>query len=354
MTEFPRKLAEIAKQLDSGQTPERTTVRALLEWFGAQRRGFYVVQNIRSTLEKLNIRTTPDFESAYIDGLVAFSAANGPSEASVAQSNPTPSQGATLEAGSSTVLVSGAVADPTHRIGRLPSANNPPLAVKPDTSVNEAVTLMLAHDYSQLPVMPTEREVKGVISWASIGSRFALERPCSVVRECMEPSREIGDDTSLFAAIDTIVKYQYVLIRDSTRKVCGIVTPSDLSLQFLQLGEPFLLLGEIENHVRRLIQGRFSLAELREARDPNDASREVSDASDLTFGGYIALLAKPESWRKLGVAVDRAVFIERLERVRVIRNEVMHFDPDGPAPSDLQTLRDFVRFLQELRAIGVT
>jgi len=42
------------------------------------------------------------------------------------------------------------------------------------------------------------------------------------------------------------VTHEYVLIRAADRRICGIVTTSDLGLQFLQLGEPFLLLGEIE------------------------------------------------------------------------------------------------------------
>ena len=35
-----------------------------------------------------------------------------------------------------------------------------------------------------------------------------------------------------------------------------------MSLRFQQLAEPFLLLGEIENHIRRLIDGKFSLEDV--------------------------------------------------------------------------------------------
>jgi hypothetical protein len=66
------------------------------------------------------------------------------------------------------------------------------------------------------------------------------------------------------------VEQGYVLVRDETNKVVGIVTTSDLSLQFKQLTEPFLLLGEIENQVRRLMDGKFTRDELAHAKDPND------------------------------------------------------------------------------------
>ena len=40
---------------------------------------------------------------------------------------------------------------------------------------------MLAHDFSQLPVMTTSREVKGAVSWKTIGSRLALKKDCNLL-----------------------------------------------------------------------------------------------------------------------------------------------------------------------------
>ncbi len=354
MAEFPKKLVEIAEHLEKGRVPEKTTVRNFLEWFGAQRRGFYVVQNIRGALDNLRIRTDPDFESAYIDALISFVRANAEAATDSVRLPEPPSTTESQTHIAPAALIKGGIIDPTQRIGKLASANKPPLAVKPDAPLREAVTQMLSHDYSQLPVMQNEREVKGVISWASIGSRSSLGRSCDVVRECMDPHHEIGYDTSLFAAIDSIVTHEYVLIRAADRRICGIVTTTDLSLQFLQLGEPFLLLGEIENHIRRLIDGKFTSKDLREAKDPADSGREVAKVSDLTFGEYVRLLENPERWAKLALSIDRTVFVQQLDKVRTIRNDVMHFDPDGLEPSDLETLRHFVHFMEELRTIGLT
>jgi len=50
---------------------------------------------------------------------------------------------------------------------------------------------------------------------------------------------------------------------------------------------------------------------------------------DLTFGEYIRLLERNDSWSKLGLRIDRKLFIGNLDKVRQIRNDVMHFDPDG-------------------------
>src|SRR5205814_5319927 len=100
--------------------------------------------------------------------------------------------------------------------------------------------------------------------------------------EAMEPHAEISADASLFTAIPLIVQHQYVLVRGPDQRIVGIVTTSDLSLQFQQLAEPFLLLGEIENHIRRMIGPHFGPQELAAVRDPGDGERKIESVADLT------------------------------------------------------------------------
>jgi hypothetical protein len=211
---------------------------------------------------------------------------------------------------------------------------------------------MLTHGFSQLPVMISEYDVKGIITWESIGIRLALGIKGSSVREFMEPHQEIPATSSLINSIPIIVQSQYVLIRDQGR-ITGIVTASDLSLQFQQLAEPFLLLGEIENHIRLIIGDRLSPTELSGIRDSEDSDREVNSIYDLTFGQYIRLLQNPDKWKKVNISIDRVAFCDQLETVRKIRNDVMHFNPDPMKAEDLQLLRDFLSFLQLLQNIGV-
>src|SRR5207245_69148 len=117
---------------------------------------------------------------------------------------------------------------------------------------------------------------------------------------------------------------------------------------FGSLSEPFLLLSEIENHIRRLIDGKFSLEELKAARDPADSARKIENVANLTFGEYIRLIDKPNNWTKLGYDLSRPECTKRLREVGRIRNDVMHFHPDGISPEDLDVLPDTRRFLQGL------
>ncbi|HWV54553.1 CBS domain-containing protein [Pseudorhodoplanes sp.] len=345
------KLFEIARLLREGQESPRISVRTLLEWFGAQRRGSWLVWHIRSALDRAGLSTEPDFESAYIDSYLSFVLVDKGNASPDGRLSATETDSALA---SSVPVASVAQNDPTYRISKLAAANKAPVFVAPNASLERAVTLMLTNDFSQLPVMTSEREVKGVVSWASIGARLASGQSGKSAQDVMDHHQEIRAFDSLFQAIPIIIQHQYVLVRAADNRITGIVTASDLSEQFQQLAEPFLLLGEIENHIRRLLDGKFSSEELGSIRDPEDSARSVSAVADLTFGEYVRLIEKHDRWTKLGIAIDRQTFCDALDDVRRIRNDVMHFDPDGVPPSDLDKLRKFTGFLSRLQAIGVS
>jgi hypothetical protein len=124
--------------------------------------------------------------------------------------------------------------------------------------------------------------------------------------------------------------------RSCTREVSQIkalscfedVSKQALSSQFQLLTEPFLLIGEIENHLRRLIANSFSVEDLQSVRDEADDKRTVNKVADLNIGEYMRLLENPASWSKLNLKLDRRLFCEQLDEVRRIRNDVMHFNND--------------------------
>jgi CBS domain-containing protein len=267
--EIPDQLKEAADQLRNGQA-KNVTVRELLSWFGAERRGYWKVREIRKALKHVKLKTEPDFEGVWINAEISFvprvkaapaGSGEGGSEAVAAEpSDVSPAEDLEFVTGKT-------AADPT--VGLLGSANKPPVTARPDDSVEKATTLMLLHDFSQLPVMTSDFNVKGLFSWKSLGRRLALGHKCDCVRECMDPHFEIKASASLFEAIRLIVEHDCILVRDAGNKISGIVTTADLSEQFAKLGEPFLLLGQVENHVRDLIvAGKFTKKEVKEAGDP--------------------------------------------------------------------------------------
>jgi CBS domain-containing protein len=342
------RLENIAVKLKAGETANPVTVRAFLSWFGAQRRSYWNVWTIRRGLEKAGLETIPDFESAYLDSNIEFALAQEGAEIVTLADSANSIEA--LDA-SSMPLQRGSSADPAYRISKLEAANRSPLFIAPDASVRQAVTVMMTNDYSQLPVMTSERDVKGIVSWNTIGARMVLKKDAVYVRDVMDQHQEIRADVSMFQAISAIGQHGYVLVRGIDNKITGIVTASDLNIQFQQLAEPFLLLGEIENHIRTILDGKFTLTELTEAGDPSDNARKIEAVSDLTFGEYLRLMENEHYWNKTGILLDRKTFCFQLDQVRKIRNDVTHFDPDGIPESDLKKLRGFSHFLQQLQTI---
>ncbi|GAB3925277.1 CBS domain-containing protein [Mucilaginibacter myungsuensis] len=312
-----------------------------------------MVKTIREALANQKLETFPDFNSAYIDGLIEFRKKGTLSQVT---------QASTIEADDKQVEIRPEkltdellnLDDPTYRISRLEAANKDLIFVKPDGELMEAVTLMMTYDFSQLPVMQhAKRDLKGVISWQSIGQKLAVGKVDSKVRNLMDTNYQlISSETSLFKALPGIIEHDYVLIQNREKEICGIVTASDLSLQFKQLTEPFLLVAEIENHVRQILM-KLSKEELANGKDERDVNRKVDTVADLNFGEYLRLCQNQEIWNKLGLSIDRKAFCTLLDSVRDIRNNIMHFDPDGLEQSSTETLRSFVRLLQKLRSLNV-
>ena len=320
-------LKNIRQQLNEGIKPPTETVRNLLGWYGVTRRGIRITNKILDDLKKFNLETTPTFENAYIADEVKFIDT---------KDAVTPNKGET---------------DPTLRIHRLDAANNSPIKIKPQESITKAITTMLANDFSQLPVMTTDREVKGIVSWQSIGSRLSLEINGKFVDDFIDPVEVVDYQSSLNAAITIISNDGCVLVKNINKKICGIVTAADLTLEYQKLSQPFLLIGEIENFIRKLIRGRFSNRELNKVRMRKGESN-FTGVSDLSFGEYRALIENEDNWQKLELQLDRVAFIKSLDQVREIRNDIMHFSPDDLLDADLAKLQYFADFLRTLHRIG--
>lgn len=241
--------------------------------------------------------------------------------------------------------------DPTHRVGHLKLAKKKPVCVRPTATIPEAITLMMMHDFSQLPVMIGERTVKGIFSWKSLGQKLALKQKCNYVKEAMEEAVIINVNRSLFDAARLVAESDCILIRDDQEVISGILTSYDLSVNFAERSEPFLLLEQIEKHVRRYVENKLSVSEMQDVPRSPTPERPITDASRLSFGDYVRILQRPERWRKVGLSLDQTLFVQKLDEVRLIRNKVMHFNPNGLGYDDMQKLRKFAALLRQVQQL---
>lgn len=334
-------LKEIADKVKNGQVVF-ATARQLLALYGYSRRGSWINRNIKKELEELGISTFPPFDTTWVDEEFAFKLKVEP--------KPTEEKQEQKEEQTGFITVTDSIfKDPTFRVGRLESANKEPLSVSSNATLTEAVTIMMMHNFSQLPIIDGNT-LKGMISWKSIGSRLSQGKKDIEVRHFRQKAYEISPDESIFEAIELVKLNDAVLVKNKG-KITGIITTYDLSTEFRQLAEPFLLLGEIENQIRIILNNKLSLPELQSVNDPNDMERNISCIDDLTFGEYVRIFQNPDLWDKLQLQIDRKVFSKQLDDIRRIRNDVMHFNPDPLEDKDLLTLRNFSLFLDKLSSL---
>lgn len=326
---------EILSEVQKHHKPLKTFPYIATQYLNVSRRGWRVIKDVNDLLDKYDVVCEPEFGRAWFYGEIEI---KPKPKVSVVKLNST-----TLET------------DPTPRLSLLKAANlnevkesgkgNGLISVNRDTTVTQAVTLMIMHDYSQLPILSNERNVDGIVSWKSIGRALALGKNCATVSDCKEDVTILEHDELLFNAVKFVLEAEVVLVRHKDRTIGGIVTATDIGEQFIAMAEPFLIIEQIENHIRKLLDKKFAPEDLTFSTNQEAKSKEIKSLSDLTFGQYVKLVEDPKKFEKLKINVDRTVLAKQLEEVRKIRNDVMHFNTDGITPKNLDLLRQTVNFL---------
>jgi hypothetical protein len=318
----------------------KLSIRELLQRWGHKRRGYWVINRIEEDLEEVGLVTEPAFTQGWIDAPVTLLPKRflPPPESTSGDGTITtpPREEGLAEPGEVTILV-----------GSLRSAGQGVCSVTLDSTLIQAQSLMMQNDYSQLAVMSGARNLQGAITWESI-AQAGIRADTPAIRDCLIPAEIVRFEDDLIHHIPRIVQAGYVFVQGQDRSIGGIVTTADLSEEFARLASPFFLIGEVERRLRRAVDRIFTSQELGDVRNPQDATRDVASAEDLTIGEYVRLLENPDRWAKTGWQVDRRIFMESLNRVRELRNDVMHFSPDPLDEEQLDELRRFIRWLKIL------
>lgn len=331
-------LADAARHTD-GDYIEIPT-RELLAYWGAKRRHDWVVDQIQRDLLAAGLTTEPSFAEGGVEDVVLLVPLSAEEK-----------ERRTAEPPPGAVEGHGVVELPqlTLQIGDLRSASDGVVSVTPQDDLGRAQSLMMANDYSQLAVLAGKRTLRGAVTWASI-ARARILNPKATLADAIVRAQVVRSDDDLLELVPRIAELDFAFVQAEDKQITGIVTTADLSLQFSQLTSPFFLVGEIERRLRHLIDEVFSTDDLHDALGPRDdgKGKEVESARHLTIGEYIRLLQNPARWSQLSWGLDRQVFIEALDRVRLARNEIMHFSPDPLEPGEIDHLQKFLKWLRWL------
>lgn len=334
MTGDPKAFLEEALSRQDSD-PISISIRQLLSHWGAKRRGFWVVSRIDDDLTEVGLTTQPSFKEGWIDTRVELVRMQQPSTAVDVTASDSSTDDATL--------IPGAML----RVGDLPSAHSGVVSIELSADLHVAQSIMLRHDFSQIAVLSGERNLRGALTWESIAVAH-LRDSSATLRDAMVPTDPVRLGEDLLDLIPRVVRDGFVFVSAPDRRLNGIVTMADLSLEFSNLARPYFMLGEIERRLRRILDETMPSAVLEAAVAPSDSGRSVQSAQDLTFGEYVRILENPTNWALLRWTIDRSTFVGALDEVKDLRNDVMHFSPDPFGEDELAVLRNFIRWLRVL------
>lgn len=329
-------LREARRHAEAG-TPDRMSVRELLRYWGAEDRGDQV-SRIEADLENHGLRTSPKFSAVTLDMIVALT--TPPDEA---EPDPT-----SEPQGVEDVRVAEDRDGDDDLNVRLTVGNLAPLegvvSVAHDAPIEEATTKMLLNEFSQLAVLNGPRKLRGAVTWRSIAQ--ALQQNArATVDNAIDPRVDAVDyDRDLFEVLPAIQRNQFVFVLDDDKKVNGIVTTADVAQHYGDMATPFFQLGEMDQTLRWIVGRTLEIETLQKV-----CRRRIGSIDDLSFGDYQRVLEDADVWTKLGWPLDRVSFVARLEKIRQIRNKVMHFHSDPIPEGTVDQLRQFNKLLHHYR-----
>ncbi|MDN5479415.1 MAG: hypothetical protein L0G39_21020, partial [Chryseobacterium sp.] len=96
----------------------------------------------------------------------------------------------------------------------------------------------------------------------------------------------------------------------------------------------FLKLGIIEDSIREIIQQKEILVK--------------KDVHDLTYGEYVKAFNQEENWSRLNLKnIDKEVFINKIDEIRLLRNKIAHYKPGGLNNSEKFIINSFAEIIQK-------
>jgi CBS domain-containing protein len=220
------------------------------------------------------------------------------------------------------VLQQVTTADPTN-----------PETIASTASIQTALERMFELNYSQLPVEESG-EIIGAISHRSI-SRVVKsfdnpdinQQPVGIAVESPE---FVDTDRDIYDLFETLAQDDYVLI-GTPEKLEGIMTRYDVFTFLEDQVRPFLLIGEIEESLRRLFDHEYDDIENQihttfSDRAENDDSYEPPEQlQDFNFWEYQTFIST--NWGDLQsyFDADRDLVVTMIEDLAAIRHALFHF-----------------------------
>lgn len=238
-----------------------------------------------------------------------------------------------------------------YQIYQIIEGKGQPVFVAKDDAVSKALSLMIEHDYSQLPVVIREERAKdmmvdspeGMITNESVlrGIRnFNAKIEELKVRDVMISAPTYSYDDDLFDILDRLKEANAVLITEDIglgEDLVGIVTSYDATEYFRSRTEDMMRVEDIELIIKDFIlaaytngDGELDKNELDDVIARMTSHRQTEKPlqfDDLSLSDYVSLLVRKQTWEFFEpiFGISRDSLNELLTGIREIRNKLAHF-----------------------------
>lgn len=239
-----------------------------------------------------------------------------------------------------------------YQVEQLLEGKGPLVSVKKEDTVTHALSLMIEHDFSQLPVLSSNGdfdEVEGMVTYEGIirGIRnFGLNIESLKVRDVIGNMAVYNGDDDLFDILDRLKETNAVIILNKEfPHIEGIITSYDTTEYFRNRTEDLMRVEDIEVTIKDIIKEAYKIPSDSFEEDEVDneklekAAKNISQRgsnskpktfNDLTLAEYINLLTHPDTWGFYKAILDLPVESVKalLHRTRETRNLLAHFRGD--------------------------
>ena len=239
------------------------------------------------------------------------------------------------------------------RVGRLIPDDQEVVTIRPDTKVREALSLMKARDFSQLPVTVSGRVI-GVFTYRSLAQGLGYVRRNDDPLE--QPVEDLCEELHFVRASDEVgtvlahLEADGAVLLGDEDEVRAVATTADVTLFLWGTTRPFVLLQDVELAVRNLMCSACSSDELHRAilHAHLSEEREPLRLEDLTLGQLLNVLLNDSNFGSIFRTVfgrNRDIVRSMLEPVREVRNKIFHFRDDVTA-EELEVVASTVTWLR--------
>lgn len=347
---------EIARIVVETGTPKEMTRQQLRAHFGNfSKLGRQIKDDISRELRKLKVTTEPSFRRK---GLQSFSLIKSRTRAVRQNENPGPE----------TTPLAPEIDENGGELGELDIANQFPCYVlrEADPKVlfqrlvesgkRGMVLVVEKEERSQKQgelENPILRKAVGIVTWESY-SREIVNTPGSeennqlvMPRPLAAMDRDIalayGTD-DLIHSLQRIEKKGVLVVLNSNDTIAGIATKRDIHNELAENLIPYQLIGLIENLLRAKINNAGFPPEVFKKASGKE---HVSTTDEMEFSAYVGIFSTPEHFKKLKAHGAAREMGQLLEKVRILRNDLMHFNEEDEIDyaSELKSLYEAIRTL---------